>query len=106
MTRVRARRGRYAARRATYHRGDEPVIAIPNGADRWSMREIVVLHELAHHFTARPYTGHGPAFVSAFITLVEVVMGPNTATAAEVFFGQNRVNDRLVPHGLDWPPRR
>ena len=32
-------------------------------------RELVILHELAHHFTGLDYT-HGPQFVQAFLDLV------------------------------------
>lgn len=40
---------------------------------RWAMREVVVLHELAHH-VARDQ--HGPEFVGAFLFLIKHAMGP------------------------------
>lgn len=40
----------------------------------WAMRELVVLHEIAHHLSARDY--HGPAFAGAFIYLVTHAVGP------------------------------
>lgn len=49
---------------------------------RWAMRELVILHELAHHFTRG--NGHGPEFVATFITLLDLVMGPQVAMALRV----------------------
>lgn len=40
---------------------------------RWAQRELVVLHELAHHMT--PYDGHGAEFRGAYVFLVGVCMG-------------------------------
>jgi putative metallohydrolase (TIGR04338 family) len=40
---------------------------------RGSLREPVVLHEIAHVVTSG--TGHGPAFVAAFLTLVRARLG-------------------------------
>jgi putative metallohydrolase (TIGR04338 family) len=37
------------------------------------MRELVVLHELAHHLT--PGEEHGPAFVAMLIELVDGLLG-------------------------------
>jgi putative metallohydrolase (TIGR04338 family) len=72
--RVRARR---AATAAHYENRDGAgVIAVPDRdtAD-WAMRELVVLHEVAHHLCqAQP--AHGPEFVATICTLTELVMGP------------------------------
>ena len=60
------------------------VIAVPDGRNRWAMREIVVLHELAHHVTRMHNGGvaaHGPEFVSEFIDLMSAVMAPQVALA-------------------------
>jgi putative metallohydrolase (TIGR04338 family) len=48
-------------------------IAIPTDT-RWAMREIVLLHEIAHHLT--PGSQHGPSFVGAFLLLVREIIGP------------------------------
>lgn len=40
---------------------------------RWAMRELVVLHELAHHLAVE--TGHGPAFVAPLVQLVTELVG-------------------------------
>ena len=68
---VRARAG---ATKAEY---DEQArtIAVPTHrvGGRWAMRELVVLHEVAHHLT--PGEGHGPPFVAALLELVENLVG-------------------------------
>ncbi len=47
---------------------------------RWALREIVVLHELAHHFAD---DHHGPKFQGAWVYLTKVCMGD----AAGLIFG-------------------
>lgn len=69
--RVRARRG---AARAEYEFATQ-VMAVPphQVGGRWAMRELVVLHELAHHLAGEP--AHGPAFVARMLQLVEGIIG-------------------------------
>ena len=69
--RVRARAG---ATKAEY----EPLthtIAVPTHriGGGWAMRELVVLHELAHHLTGG--ADHGPAFVAMLVDLVAELVG-------------------------------
>jgi putative metallohydrolase (TIGR04338 family) len=58
-------------------------IALPDGigARGWAMREVVVLHEYAHHVTWHLHgqTGHGPAFQDVFLGLLENAIGPEAA---------------------------
>jgi len=83
---VRARRGQRAAH---YERGTA-TIALPDGqAGRWALRELVVLHELAHHLDDVGDPAHGPNFVTTLIELVESVMGPETALIYRVIFGDS-----------------
>jgi putative metallohydrolase (TIGR04338 family) len=87
--RVRARR---AATAAHYENRDGAgVIAVPDRdtAD-WAMRELVVLHEVAHHL-CRELPPHGPEFVATFCTLAELVMGPEVGHVLRVVFGQEGV---------------
>lgn len=53
------------------------VIAVPPReiGGKWAMREIVVLHEIAHHLTP-PGSAHGAEFVGVFLLLVREVIGP------------------------------
>ena len=71
---VRTRRGTTAAHYE--NTGGVGVIAIPERRDGdWALRELVVLHEIAHHLCdARP--PHGPAFTATLAALAETVMGP------------------------------
>ena len=71
---VRARKG---VTKAHYQDGE---IAIPDQRVGWAMREIVVLHELAHYI-AGPDVRHGPRFVSTFIDLLSTIMGPEVGLA-------------------------
>ena len=73
--RVRARRG---ATRAEYDL-EQRTIAVPTHrvGGRWAMRELVVLHELAHHLTRG--AGHGPPFVAVMIELVDSLVGAEAA---------------------------
>lgn len=73
--RVRARKG---TRFAHYCTGE---IAIPMHGSRWACREIVILHEMAHHLAR---DGHGPKFRRAFCKLIEVAMAPEVSFALQV----------------------
>ena len=48
-------------------------------AGKWQMRELVLLHEIAHHLT--PYEAHTAAFRTCFAHLVEEIMSPEAALA-------------------------
>ncbi|MGB3354674.1 MAG: TIGR04338 family metallohydrolase [Mycobacterium sp.] len=86
--RVRSRRGATAAH---YERtGDDATIAVPEGRTAWALRELVVLHELAHHLTdADP--PHGAEFVATFCELAAAVMGPEVAYVLRVVYGKEGV---------------
>jgi putative metallohydrolase (TIGR04338 family) len=73
--RVRARAG---ATKAEYEFATHTV-AVPTHrvGGRWAMRELVVLHELAHHL--RPDAGHGPEFAAQLLELVEELVGAEAA---------------------------
>ena len=86
---VRARR---AATAAHYENRDGTgVIAVPDldTAD-WAMRELVVLHEIAHHLCdARP--PHGAQYVATMCTLAELVMGPELGHVLRVVYAKEGV---------------
>jgi putative metallohydrolase (TIGR04338 family) len=87
--RVRARR---AATAAHYENSDGAgVIAVPDRdtAD-WAMRELVVLHEVAHHLCHAP-PPHGPEFVATICTLAELVMGPELGHVLRVVYASEGV---------------
>ena len=99
---VRERRG---ASRAHY----EPVgavMALPlhRGGTAWALRELVVLHEIAHHLGSvtgpggragpaaeDPATGHGPEFAGRFVELVDGAMGPEVGLLLRVALADQHV---------------
>lgn len=86
-------RERAGVSRAHYERAGG-VIAVPTrgAAARWALRELVVLHELAHHLEESPLTAaHGPAFVDRFAELVGGVVGPEAALLLRVTMLENGV---------------
>jgi putative metallohydrolase (TIGR04338 family) len=83
---VRRRKGVAKAHYSRLHRE----IAIPDQVD-WAMREVVVLHEVAHHLAPG---GHGPAFTDAFLTVLGAVMGPEVALVLRVIYDDNKVDTR------------
>jgi putative metallohydrolase (TIGR04338 family) len=87
---VRARR---AATAAHYENLDGAgVIAVPErGAAGWAMRELVVLHEVAHHLDASGGPAHGPAFVAMFCELAAAVMGPEVGHVLRVVYTKEGV---------------
>ena len=87
--RVRARRAATAAHYEN-HEG-AGVIAVPDRdtAD-WAMRELVVLHEVAHHL-CRAQPAHGVEFVTTMCTLTELVMGPELGHVLRVVYAKEGV---------------
>ena len=85
---VRPRRGVTAAH---YERdGDSATIAVPDRRSSWALRELVVLHEIAHHLCdAEP--PHGAEFVATFCDLAATVMGPEVAHVLRVVYAKEGV---------------
>jgi putative metallohydrolase (TIGR04338 family) len=85
---VRPRRGATAAH---YERSDDgATIAVPDHRSTWALRELVVLHEIAHHLSdAEP--PHGPEFVATFCGLAEAVMGPEVAHVLRIVYAKEGV---------------
>jgi putative metallohydrolase (TIGR04338 family) len=85
---VRPRRGLTAAH---YERdGDAAVIAVPERRTTWALRELVVLHEVAHHLSDTD-PPHGPEFVATFCELAQAVMGPEVAHVLRVVYAKEGV---------------
>ncbi len=86
---VRSRRGATAAH---YENTDGTgIIAVPDRrpAD-WAMRELVVLHEVAHHLQPAG-SAHGSGFVDTFCELAELVMGPEVGHVLRVVYTKEGV---------------
>ena len=85
-------RSRRAATAAHYENQDGTgVIAVPDlDAADWAMRELVVLHEIAHHLSdAQP--AHGSQYVATLCTLAELVMGPELGHVLRVVYAKEGV---------------
>jgi putative metallohydrolase (TIGR04338 family) len=80
---VRARQGDTGAH---YRLG---VISVPDHGQgiSWAMREMIVLHELAHHF-ARGGESHGVQFVSTYLHLVKELVGDEVGLLLTDAFAQ------------------
>ncbi|HJT94519.1 MAG TPA: TIGR04338 family metallohydrolase [Mycobacterium sp.] len=85
---VRARRGATAAH---YERTDDgATIAVPEQRASWALRELVALHEIAHHLSgAEP--PHGPEFVATLCDLAGMVMGPEAGHVLRVVYAKEGV---------------
>ncbi len=70
---VRERRGQH---QADYLRL-VAVIAVPLHVDShaWALRELVILHELAHHLADSDEEPHGPGFAERLVALTGIVVG-------------------------------
>ena len=84
---------RRAATAAHYENRDGTgIIAVPErGAAGWAMRELVVLHEVAHHLAADSAPAHGPQFVATFCELAATVMGPEVGHVLRVVYSKEGV---------------
>jgi putative metallohydrolase (TIGR04338 family) len=85
-------RARVGATRAHYER-ETATIAIPSFevGGGWALRELVVLHELAHHLTAAEVSMHGPQFVTNLLLLVSELLGPEAEFLLRTTYLENQV---------------
>jgi putative metallohydrolase (TIGR04338 family) len=86
---VRVRRGASAAHYEVREDGTA-VIAVPEQSSRWALRELVLLHEIAHHL-CRVEPAHGPEFRATLCELAEVVMGPEVGHVLRVVYAKEGV---------------
>ncbi|MGZ8176928.1 TIGR04338 family metallohydrolase [Williamsia sp. SKLECPSW1] len=86
---VRVRRGPVSAH---YEAGPPAVIAVPEDGDgRWALRELVVLHEVAHHLDDSGGAAHGSGFAATLIDLVTDVVGPEAGWIYRILFTESDV---------------
>lgn len=90
---VRQRRSSSAAH--YHHYEGTGIIAVPDhSTHRWALRELVVLHEIAHHLadsSADNNPGHGTGFITTFSELAELVMGPEVGYVLRVVYAKEGV---------------
>ncbi|AHH22265.1 hypothetical protein NONO_c75100 [Nocardia nova SH22a] len=76
---VRARAGVTAA----HYEAGRAMLAVPlhTGGTAWALRELVILHELAHHLEPpdADHAPHGPEFCARYLELVDGIIGPEAA---------------------------
>lgn len=86
---VRARNGESMA----HYEYETATIAMPVGSE-WAMRELVVLHEIAHHIIAQldaELAPHGTEFASTYVTLVSWFIGPEAGLLLTAAFDASGV---------------
>jgi putative metallohydrolase (TIGR04338 family) len=89
--RVRHRRG---DRSAHYEAPGTIALHEPPLGTGWSLRELVVLHELAHHAAFHdlaPVLTHGPAYTGALVRIVTDTLGPETGLLLTTSFAEHGV---------------
>lgn len=85
---VKVIEGRKSLRRKAYWDWDRIVLP-KRDVTSWAWREIVVLHELAHHMT--PGAGHNTEFCAAFVHLLKEIMGPEAGWLMTVLLADNGI---------------
>jgi putative metallohydrolase (TIGR04338 family) len=86
---VRARAG---SGKAHYERAPATIALPPfQLGGRWALRELVVLHELAHHVTDESQPMHGQSFVANLLVLVAELLGPEAEFLLRTTFVENAV---------------
>lgn len=78
-------RERAGAAQAHYQRVGS-VMAVPGhrAGSAWALRELVILHELAHHLADQVEIAHGGPFVERLLELVDGIIGPEGALLMRV----------------------
>ena len=95
--RVRARRG---DRHAHYEAPDMIALHQPEHGSAWALRELVVLHEVAHHAAHHdlpPEPAHGAGYAGAFLRVVTDAMGPEAGLLLTSAFADHGVAFTPIP---------
>ena len=89
--RLRRRRG---DRHAHYEAPGTIAVPAAAGGSSWGLRELVVLHEIAHHAAHHdlaPAPAHGPGYAGAVVRLVTDIMGPEVGLLLTTAFADHGV---------------
>lgn len=95
---LRARKG---GRSAHYDAPGTIALHEPEFGAAWSLREMVVLHEIAHHAAHHDLVdtpAHGPAYAGAFVRIVTDVLGPETGLLLTTALDEHGVDLQPVPY--------
>lgn len=87
---VRQRRGHTQA----HYEFVSATLALPTGLGDagWAMRELVVLHELAHHLAGHRVARHGTEFRRTLLELIDVALGPEVRLLLYVTYADVGIN--------------
>lgn len=88
---VRPRRSATAAHYENHDGTGVVAVSDRNTAD-WAMRELVVLHEIAHHLDDAGGPAHGPSFAATFCELAALVMGAEVGHVLRVVYAKEGVH--------------
>jgi putative metallohydrolase (TIGR04338 family) len=89
--RLRTRRG---DRSAHYSAPDTIAVHAAPAGSGWALREMVLLHEIAHHAAGHdqpPAAAHGPAYTGTVVWLVTTTMGPETGLLLTTAYAEHGV---------------
>lgn len=88
---VRARR---SGKSKAHYEPQTAVVAIPDtGSAKTMLRELVVLHELAHHLDdGADAAAHGGSFLNTYLELIELVMAPQVALALRLLLAHHNIH--------------
>lgn len=89
---VRMRAGDQAA----HYERQSATMAVPGhvGGTAWAMRELVILHELAHHLDPTGEPAHGAEFAGILLDVIGEIIGPEAALLMRVTMGDVGVQVR------------
>lgn len=90
---IRQRKGEA---KAHYERFTQ-TIAVPMRSG-WACREIVVLHELAHHLTWAERESHGPLFCSCLVFLITHCIGYEAGLILSAEYGERGI--QITPYAI------
>lgn len=96
-------RQRKAGRHAHYEAPGTIALHDPAGAGAWSLRELVVLHELAHHAAHHdlpPGATHGPGYAGAFLRVVADTLGGEVGLLATTAYAEHGVGVDVIPQDV------
>lgn len=96
--RLRPRKGH---RSAHYEAPDTIALHEPATGASWQLRELVVLHEIAHHAAhhdLEPEAAHGPRYAGAFVRIVTQTLGPEAGLLLTTACAEHDVEVRPVEY--------
>ena len=94
-------RPRNGGRSAHYEAPGIIALHEPQFGAAWSLREMVVLHEIAHHAAHHDLVddpAHGPAYAGAFVHIVTDTLGPETGLLLTTAFAEHGVEVSPIPY--------